>query len=64
MKSINPYDLKLIREYPEDSEESVQRKLELANSTFQQFRKSFFKERSEKNAEDRQRPARQCFKIR
>ncbi|HAD98325.1 MAG TPA: succinate-semialdehyde dehydrogenase [Cryomorphaceae bacterium] len=48
MKSINPYDLKLIREYPEDSEESVQRKLELANSTFQQFRKSFFKERSEK----------------
>lgn len=48
MKSINPYDLSLIREYQEDSEETIQEKLEKAEQAYQTYRKSSFAERKEK----------------
>lgn len=48
MKSINPYTLETIAEYPADSDEKVKEKLELAQKVFLKHRKTSYGERKEK----------------
>ncbi len=48
MKSINPYNLKTIAEYPADTDEQVREKLELAHKTYLNHRKTSFADRKEK----------------
>lgn len=48
MKSINPYTLETIAEYPEDTDQQVQEKLKLAQQAFLEHRQTSFADRKEK----------------
>jgi succinate-semialdehyde dehydrogenase / glutarate-semialdehyde dehydrogenase len=46
-RSINPYDQKLIAEYPEDDQKAIDRKIQSAVKTFGHWKKESFQRRSE-----------------
>src|SRR5688572_22875837 len=45
-KSINPYDQKLIAEFPEHDERTIDQKIKTAQKTFQSWRKESFSHRA------------------
>ena len=46
MQSTNPYNLVLIKEYQELSSEAINQKIDIAEITFQKWKKTSFAERA------------------